>query len=290
MEDHGLREEPLLSPPSPRGTGSRRPSLGILSVLSLIFFNVSGGPLGSEGIISAGGPIVGLSSILGFVLLFSVPQALITAELSTAFPDNGGYSLWVKAAFGDFWAVQESYWSWFSGVVDSALYPVLLYSTAHHLFVSLGIMPHDETSHGRNVLGCVLTDAACSREYGIKLLILFCFTIPNLLSSQLVGRIVTALAVFVMMPYVALTIVGIPKVRVANWLKPPPKPRLGTMLSVLYWSLSGKQAARHGSSIHHSLLTTHHCLPPYYFHSQVSTPRPHSPGRSTGRLAPSRAH
>ena len=66
MEDHGLREEPLLSPPSPRGTGSRRPSLGILSVLSLIFFNVSGGPLGSEGIISAGGPIVGLSSILGF--------------------------------------------------------------------------------------------------------------------------------------------------------------------------------------------------------------------------------
>ena len=167
---------------------------------------------------------------------------------------------------------------------------MLLYSTAHHLFVSLGIMPHDETSHGRNVLGCVLTDAACSREYGIKLLILFCFTIPNLLSSQLVGRIVTALAVFVMMPYVALTIVGIPKVKVANWLKPPPKPRLGTMLSVLYWSLSGKQAARHGSSIHHSLLTTHHCLPPYYFHSQVSTPRPHSPGRSTDRLAPSRAH
>lgn len=107
------REEPLLTP-SPRGRRNTR-TLGVLSVLSLIFFNVSGGPLGSEGIISAVGPICGLASLVAFVLFFSVPQALMTAELSTALPDNGGYSLWVKAAFGDFWAVQESYWSWFSG-------------------------------------------------------------------------------------------------------------------------------------------------------------------------------
>ncbi len=45
-------------------------------------------------------PIYGLASIACFALTFSVPQAVITAELSTAFPDNGGYSLWVKAAFG----------------------------------------------------------------------------------------------------------------------------------------------------------------------------------------------
>ena len=32
----------------------------------------------------------------------------MTAELSTAMPDNGGYSLWVQAAFGDFWACRRA--------------------------------------------------------------------------------------------------------------------------------------------------------------------------------------
>ena len=99
------RSEPLLSPGTPSRHSTTR-TLGVLSVVSLVFFNVSGGPLGSEGIVSAAGPLVGLSAILAFVLLFSIPQAMVTAELSTALPDNGGYSLWVKAAFGPFWAVQ----------------------------------------------------------------------------------------------------------------------------------------------------------------------------------------
>ena len=68
----------------------------------------------------------------------------------------------------------------------------------------------------RNVLGCVHTDEACAREYGLKLAILAAFTIPNLLSSQLVGRIVTALALFVLAPFAALTVVGIPQVCSTN--------------------------------------------------------------------------
>ena len=68
----------------------------------------------------------------------------------------------------------------------------------------------------RNVLGCVHTDEACAREYGLKLAILAVFTIPNLLSSQLVGRIVTALALFVLAPFAALTVVGIPQVCSTN--------------------------------------------------------------------------
>lgn len=48
-------------------------------------------------------------AILGFLILpliWSVPEALITAELATTFPENSGYVAWVTAAFGPFWGFQ----------------------------------------------------------------------------------------------------------------------------------------------------------------------------------------
>lgn len=56
--------------------------------------------------VSAGGPLL---AILGFMILplvWSVPEALITAELATTFPENSGYVAWVTAAFGPFWGFQ----------------------------------------------------------------------------------------------------------------------------------------------------------------------------------------
>ena len=44
--------------------------------------------------------------MLGFVILpliWSVPEAMVTAELTTAFPENSGYVAWVTAAFGPYW-------------------------------------------------------------------------------------------------------------------------------------------------------------------------------------------
>ena len=65
---------------------------------ALVYFNVSGGPFGSEGIISAAGPLVGLTALLVYPILFALPVALVTAELTTAFPEDGGYTIWVTRA------------------------------------------------------------------------------------------------------------------------------------------------------------------------------------------------
>jgi amino acid transporter len=35
----------------------------------------------------------------------------MTAELSTAMPESGGFVVWVGTAFGPFFAFQEAYWS-----------------------------------------------------------------------------------------------------------------------------------------------------------------------------------
>lgn len=74
--------------------------LTLLPLVALIFYDVSGGPFGIEDAVSAGAPLLAL---LGFILLplaWSIPEALVTAELATAFPENSGFVAWVTAAFG----------------------------------------------------------------------------------------------------------------------------------------------------------------------------------------------
>ncbi len=56
--------------------------------------------------ISSGGPLLAVLGFLILPLVWSVPEALVTAELATTFPENSGYVAWVTAAFGPFWGFQ----------------------------------------------------------------------------------------------------------------------------------------------------------------------------------------
>ncbi len=69
--------------------GKNKKKLGLLALVVLIYYEVSGGPFGIEDIVRAGGP---LYAILGFGLFFVwvIPEALVTAELSTALPEASG--------------------------------------------------------------------------------------------------------------------------------------------------------------------------------------------------------
>ncbi|KAK8938632.1 putative polyamine transporter [Platanthera zijinensis] len=99
--------------------------LALLPLVFLIYFEVSGGPYGSEQTVQAGGPLL---AILGFVLfpfVWSIPEALITAELATALPGNGGFVLWTDRAFGPFPGSLMGSWKFLSGAINSAAYPAL---------------------------------------------------------------------------------------------------------------------------------------------------------------------
>lgn len=102
-----------------------RRELSLLPLTAVIFFNVSGGPYGIEDAVSSFGPGLTLLLLLFTPLVWSLPVALVMAELSSALPEEGGYVVWVKRAFGPFWAFQVAWWSWVGSFVDVALYPVL---------------------------------------------------------------------------------------------------------------------------------------------------------------------
>ena len=84
--------------------------------------------------VKAGGPLLAL---LGFAILpfvWSIPEALVCAELATAFPENSGYVVWVEEAFGPFAGFLEGLFSWLSGVTDNTIYPVMLVSYLQQMF------------------------------------------------------------------------------------------------------------------------------------------------------------
>ncbi|CAM9680261.1 unnamed protein product [Discosporangium mesarthrocarpum] len=76
--------------------GSWKKPVSFWPLVMLIFYSVSGGPFGIEPAVAAGGPLL---TLLGFLLLpavWSIPEALVTAELSTAFPEASGFVAWVR--------------------------------------------------------------------------------------------------------------------------------------------------------------------------------------------------
>eukprot|EP00281_Chroomonas_sp_CCMP1168_P031931 CAMPEP_0206245394 /NCGR_PEP_ID=MMETSP0047_2-20121206/18673_1 /ASSEMBLY_ACC=CAM_ASM_000192 /TAXON_ID=195065 /ORGANISM="Chroomonas mesostigmatica_cf, Strain CCMP1168" /LENGTH=480 /DNA_ID=CAMNT_0053670689 /DNA_START=86 /DNA_END=1529 /DNA_ORIENTATION=- len=104
---------------------SRVKKLSRLSLIAIMYFSVAGGPEGTETMVKTAGPLVTFLGIIVLGVVFAVPLALMTTELSTMYPENGGFVLWAKAAFGS-GAGGMAGWLQFSfSAVDTALYPGL---------------------------------------------------------------------------------------------------------------------------------------------------------------------
>ncbi|KAL6633710.1 hypothetical protein ACP70R_026381 [Stipagrostis hirtigluma subsp. patula] len=101
------------------------PKVSMVPLVFIIFYEVSGGPFGVEDSVGAAGPLLAIAGFLLLPVIWSIPEALITAELGTMFPENGGYVVWVASALGPYWGFQQGWMKWLSGVIDNALYPVL---------------------------------------------------------------------------------------------------------------------------------------------------------------------
>lgn len=95
-------------------TGSTA-KLGLIPLVVLIFYNVSGGPFGIEATVRAGGNLYALLGFLIFPFVWSVQEALMTAELGTTFPEASGGVAWVEEAFGPGWGWMSGYLGWISG-------------------------------------------------------------------------------------------------------------------------------------------------------------------------------
>ncbi|KAL2455933.1 putative polyamine transporter [Forsythia ovata] len=155
------------------------------------------GAFGVEDSVKAAGPLLALVGFLVFPFIWSVPEALITAEMGTMFPENGGYAVWVSSALGPYWGFQQGWMKWLNGVIDNALYPVL--------FI-------DYLKSGIPALG-----GGLPRILALLALTIF-LTYMNYRGLTIVGWVAVLLGIFSILPFVVMGFISIPKIKPKRWL------------------------------------------------------------------------
>jgi amino acid transporter len=155
-------------------------------------------------------------------VLWSLPEVLIVGELASMLPEEGGYYVWVRRAFGPFWAFQNGWWTWMYSLVDMAIYPVLF--TQYLAF----FVPHLSTPV----------------KWGVSLAIIWGAAAINLRGAGRVGRTSMMAGALVLGAFVLLSLAAIPHVAHTPW-HPFVAPgagvtkSLGVGLSIALWNYIG---------------------------------------------------
>ena len=191
MMDHvrEIKSQPLLSPTESAdsdvnvpvsGTAlPSAPATGVsgIGLAAIGFFWVSGGSYGNEALVLAAPPGLLFLAITLLGLSYSIPLAVITAELGTGWPVAGGMGQWVEIAMGESMGVHNAWWIWVCYVFDAAIYPVLAAKYLAHY--------------------TVVTEFQQSLY---ALFIVFVMTLVKLAGREILEKMATALAILTLTP------------------------------------------------------------------------------------------
>jgi len=172
-----------------------RRSLTTLSLVAVMFFNVSGGAFTTESLIVSVGPATGLLILALVPVFWSLPEALIVGELASMLPEEGGYYRWVHHAFGPFWAFQNGWWTWMYSLVDMAIYPVLF----------------------NQYLAWFVPGLGTAAQWVISLAVIWIATGINLRGAGRVGLVSVVSGVFILLAFLLVSIAALSHVSHLPW-------------------------------------------------------------------------
>jgi amino acid transporter len=207
-------------PPAANHSALRKASLFYL--VFVMFSYTTGGPFGLEDMVTTSGPGMTLIYLLVLPFFWCIPVSLVSAELTTAMPVEGGFYRWTRAAFGDFWGFLAGWWNWSASFLLGGAYAVLFTDYLVYYFPSITGWKH----------------------YLVSLALIAVITWINVRGIQMVGAVATALELFIFIPVIAMVVMGL-----AHWhhdpfvpLLPPHQPTFkifGVGLALGLWLYSG---------------------------------------------------
>ena len=199
-----------------------RRSLTTLSLVFVIYFNVSGGAFTLEGLVADTGPGLALAMLVVIPIVWSLPEILIIGELASMLPEEGGYYRWVRRAFGPFWAFQNGWYTWLYSLVDMAIYPAML----------------------NQYLSWFVPGLSQGARWAVALVMIWGAAGINLRGAFPVGRVSIIIGSFILGAFALVAVFAVPHVAHAPW-QPMLKPGQGLSaglavgLSTALWNYFG---------------------------------------------------
>jgi amino acid transporter len=178
---------------------------------------VAGGPYGAEPAVQAAGPLFALLGFLVFPFVWAVPESLVTAELSTAMPGNGGYVVWVDRAFGPFAGSLMGTWKYVCSAFSAAAFPALCSDYLARVAPAV--------SHGGARVATIVT-------FNVALSFL------NYTGLSVVGWSAVALGLASLSPFLVMSGVAVPKIRPHRWAVTAGEKDWKLFLNTLFWNLN----------------------------------------------------
>ncbi|MFZ0762080.1 MAG: APC family permease, partial [Candidatus Sulfotelmatobacter sp.] len=195
---------------------------GLFYLVFVMFSYTTGGPFGLEDMVTTSGPGMTLIYLLVLPFFWCIPVSLVSAELTTAMPVEGGFYRWTRAAFGDFWGFLAGWWNWSASFLLGGAYAVLFTDYLVYYFPGITGWKH----------------------YLVSIALIAVITWINVRGIQMVGKVATALEIFIFLPVVTMIVMGL-----IRWhhnpfvpLIPPHQPTFkifGVGLALGLWLYSG---------------------------------------------------
>src|SRR6266566_1689989 len=136
-----------------------------------MFSYTTGGPFGLEDMVTTSGPGMTLLYLLILPFFWCIPVSLVSAELTSVMPVEGGFYRWTRAAFGDFWGFLAGWWNWCAAFSLGALYAVLF----------------------TDYLSLCFPGLVGWRHFAVAVAVIALFSYMNMRGIRLVGRVVTVM-------------------------------------------------------------------------------------------------
>ncbi len=187
-----------------------------------MFSYTTGGPFGLEDMVTTSGPGITLIYLLVLPFFWCIPVSLVSAELTTAMPVEGGFYRWTRAAFGDFWGFLAGLWNWSASFLLGGAYAVLFTDYLKYYWPGMQWWNH----------------------YLISVALIVVLTWVNVRGIQMVGQVATALEIFIFLPVMTMIVLGLRHWRFnpfVPWVVPhqPTFEVFGVGLALGLWLYSG---------------------------------------------------
>ncbi|CAM9138038.1 unnamed protein product, partial [Ectocarpus fasciculatus] len=227
LEDIPLPVIPLNIPVVTQSGKVKVRTLNIAPLVAIMYFAIAGGPEGTETMIQNGGPGLTILGVVVCAFLWAAPTALMTAELSTRYPENGGFIIWARVAWGKFASGMAGWLQFCFTAADAALYPGLFFS---YLTCSLEWSPSIEI------------------EWAVKMGFVAVILYVNLSGASVVGHSSMLLMACIITPFIiavlvafsgiftGTTIVGT-EFNPSNWVQMADTVDYPAFLNVLLWNM-----------------------------------------------------